>query len=673
MSYFFKVGLRINGVSRTVDYVSSKTAVDYANAFKNAFDLLFPAFTFSVTTGGVLQVEAPEGTQLVITPFGDKQAFTPQVSVRSSKVSVAPPVVVLISSGVANQLYRISLDGKPFTYTTGATPGADWHSDNIAESFRAFISQQGFVVQRFSNLLIISKSDGTKIKFGVSDSFNNTSIKAYQGSVPTEADLPPWLDETVVLAVGTTKEGGYYVRYVHRDSVTGQLTSPSTTNYQPYTRSDGTYIPGWSVVEGTTSGFYEETWLPGVPSVFNPETMPHVLVREADGSFTFKQADWGRRTVGDELSVPAPSFAGKPIQDLFFFRNRLGILTDDSLVFSRAGKFFDFWPETAKDVLDTDPIDVQVGSERVSRLNYAVPFNATTMLFGENSQFIVTAQGNLTPRSITVQPSTNFSMSPKVRPLAMGPSVYFVADRDPWSALWEYYVQEGTFSNTAQEVSLHAPRYIPAGVHQLVGSPAAHMVLCLNPTNRKAIQVYQYLWMGDQKAQSAWGTWTFNGEVLNAAFMGSKIYLAIRRLDGVYLERIDLLEPIETALVDRKGHEDWESYDMVYEFSPVYLTNQQGNLTAGRRKLKTVSVSHSGLGWLHIGVLPQGRDIVWRTYPDQARDSIHQGDRSLGTLRAAAHGDSASTRVILLNNSNAQTVINSAEFELTQDQRARRV
>jgi hypothetical protein len=50
-------------------------------------------------------------------------------------------------------------------------------------------------------------------------------------------------------------------------------------------------------------------------------TLPHVLVREADGSFTFKAATWDKRRCGDGgQDRPDPSFIGKQIQDIVFHR-----------------------------------------------------------------------------------------------------------------------------------------------------------------------------------------------------------------------------------------------------------------------------------------------------------------------------------------------------------------
>lgn len=657
-----QVSLRINGVTVSLDFIPEKTALQYAGEFMAAFVPVFPAYTFSISPGGNLMVAAPKGTPLNITGYGD--GFVPVVTVKSDKAAEAPPVVIVVNSGVASQTYRVSLNGTAYTYTTGTVDAPNtWYVEAVAEDLRTKIAAGGFIVQRFASVLVVRAADGKPISFAVSDTWNNKAIAAYRGRVGSEAELPPWLDENTVLAVGDTKDGGYYVRYTYRDRDTAQTLTPTTVAHA-----------GWAAVESIATGVYEETHLPGVRTRFTPDSMPHILVREANGSFSFRAAQWADRQVGDELSVPAASFAGRTINDLFFFRNRLAMLMDDTLVFSKSGEFFNFWPDTAREVLDTDPIDVSVGSEKVAKLKHAIPFNTSTLLFGESSQFVVTAQGALTPKSLTVQPSTSFEVSTRVRPLAIGPSVYFVADKDQWSSVWEYYVQEGTFANTAQEVTQHVPRYIPAGLYQLTGSAAENMIVGLSEVDRHVLGVYQYQWAGDQKVQSAWSQWTFSGEVINCAFMGSKLYLAFKHAgEGIHLERIDLQEPLGSTMVDRKGHANWKSYDMLYTFSPVQLRAGNGTLIGGTKKLRTVKVNHSGISWLYVGAKARGRATNWRLFPDQARPAAFRGNMEEGEVHAGVAGDASDTQVMLFNNSNAQTVIRSVEFELTNDMRARRV
>ena len=85
---------------------------------------------------------------------------------------------------------------------------------------------------------------------------------------------------------------------------------------------DNYYVRYDSASSNDSGGVWTETLASGIKYRFNATTMPHQLVRETSGDFTFKQATWGEREVGDLDSAPSPSFIGKPIQDVFFFRNR---------------------------------------------------------------------------------------------------------------------------------------------------------------------------------------------------------------------------------------------------------------------------------------------------------------------------------------------------------------
>ena len=128
-------------------------------------------------------------------------------------------------------------------------------------------------------------------------------------------------------------------------------------------------------------GVWRETVKPALDDNFDTSTLPHLLIRTADGNFRYTPADgstytisgvtytvpkFNGRVAGDELSSPHPEFIGQKISDIFFFRNRLGFLSGDNVFMSRAGGFFDFHPETVTTVLDTDPIDVAVSHTKVA-------------------------------------------------------------------------------------------------------------------------------------------------------------------------------------------------------------------------------------------------------------------------------------------------------------------
>jgi hypothetical protein len=127
----------------------------------------------------------------------------------------------------------------------------------------------------------------------------------------------------------------------------------------------------------------------GLQNSFDNTTMPHALIHNADGTFTFQPLTWEARKVGDEVSVPSPSFVGRNLSDIFFYRNRLGVLSDDNVILSRAGSFFDFWNETALTTTDGDPIDYSASHDEVSILRYAITFQEALLLFGDKNQFVL--------------------------------------------------------------------------------------------------------------------------------------------------------------------------------------------------------------------------------------------------------------------------------------------
>lgn len=113
--------------------------------------------------------------------------------------------------------------------------------------------------------------------------------------------------------------------------------------------------------------------------------MPHILVRNSDGTFTMKKAEWSKREIGDDDSNPQPSFIDQHINDIFFYRNRLGVIAGENVILTRSADFFNFWMTSALEVQDTDPIDLAVSDNKIATLLHAVPYDETlgNVFFGE--------------------------------------------------------------------------------------------------------------------------------------------------------------------------------------------------------------------------------------------------------------------------------------------------
>ena len=77
----------------------------------------------------------------------------------------------------------------------------------------------------------------------------------------------------------------------------------------------------------------------------------------------FSAPQWDDALVGDDVTNPEPSFIGKGISKLLFFRNRFSILADEHIVMSRPGDFTNFFAKSAIQLIASDPIDISASSE----------------------------------------------------------------------------------------------------------------------------------------------------------------------------------------------------------------------------------------------------------------------------------------------------------------------
>lgn len=289
---------------------------------------------------------------------------------------------------------------------------------------------------------------------------------------------------------------------------------------------------------------------PGVLTSFNQNTMPHILVSEADGTFTFKPAEWDPRVAGDAETIPPPSFIGWTISDVTFHKNRLGLISDETFIASRSGDFFNFWAATAMATLDDDPIDVGTTHDKVSILNFAVPWANDLFLFSDQSQFALKADGLLTPKSVSIDPTTEFESSALAKPLSSGRFIYFAADRGDYSSIHEYYLMDdmaGTYDTN--DITGHVPAYVPTGIFKLTSSTAESVIVALTEREPNAMYVYCYYWSQNEKLQSAWGKWVIEegSTILNAEVLNSELILLVRYSNGqVAIESI----PLDPAAVD---------------------------------------------------------------------------------------------------------------------------
>jgi hypothetical protein len=442
-----------------------------------------------------------------------------------------PEALVFVKQAAYETDYRLTVGGTAASYTTGAS--GTLSTRTIADQLRSGLVGGGWTVGRYGSVLYIR--DASNFTIAGEDGQGNRYMQTIKSKVQRFDELP---------VVG---------RNNFNVQVVGDRSSNFDDYYVEFTTNDGS-LGG----EGT----WRETIAQGIPFRLDYNTMPHQLVRNADGTFTFNQAVWGDRKVGDEISAPNPSFVGRKISDVFFFKNRLGFLSDSNVILSKAGKFFDFFPSTVTTILDGDPIDVAASTNQVAILRHAIPFNEQLLLFSDLTQFVLQGGDLLTPKTVSIDLATQFESSLRAKPVGAGRNVFFAVDKGNYSGVREYFVDVNNDTNDAADVTSHVPKYVRGDLIKMCAATNEDILVALADQDKTVLYPYKYYWANNEKLQSAWSRWSFNGAtVLNVDFIETSLFLVLQRGSEVTLERMEVnpgyLDPGASYLthLDRKVSE----------------------------------------------------------------------------------------------------------------------
>ena len=446
--------------------------------------------------------------------------------------------VVFIKQATSETLYFVTING--VTVQDNTTGDANLRTDTIAADLKTGLDAglTGFTIARQGSVLYIRKNDNTSFNIRGHDSKGNNNMSVFKNSVQRFTDLP------------TVSPNGYVVE------VKGDDDTNFDNYYVKFVTNNG---------EAFAEGQWEETTKANIKFKFNYDTMPHVLIRQADGNFRFARVDgnnynvtingqttqftlpqWGERTVGDTDSAPNPSFIGNPINNVFFFRNRLGFLAGDNVILSRVSEFFNFFPETVVSVLDNEPIDVAASHTKVAILKSAVTMGEKLVLFSDQTQFVLTSSAdNLTPKTANVLVATEFESSSAAQPVGSGASIYFLTQKGSFAGIREYIIQGESQITDAANITIHVPRLIPNNIFKMAVSTNQDVLVLLGTDNPNKLYVYRWLYGADgSKALSSWFTYTINSNrsILNVDFIGTDLFAVIEEANKVTLEKI----PFET-------------------------------------------------------------------------------------------------------------------------------
>jgi hypothetical protein len=443
--------------------------------------------------------------------------------------------------------YVVRIDATDYTYSTPASGTVSVKS--VVDGLLALIPTATYTMIPAGNGFSIRRNNNADFTINATGGLSGQAIVAYKGSVGTVADLPPACEDGFIFKVSNLENASgddYYVKF----------------------EVDGSGASG--------SGIWEETVAPGIDLYIDPATMPHVIIRESNGSFTFRSLNqaaasgtdlyWKERTVGDDTSNPFPTFIGQNITGISFYRNRLVLLSGENVIASQPGSFFNLFAVSAITVTDADSIDISCGSLRPVDLRYAIPTTAGLLLFSEFAQFILTTDADVFgPSTATINLLSSFNTDPSIKPVETGTSIVFADNNQGFCAVTEMLVTSGENRPQISDISRTTPNFVPSDVLSLIASPSASLLSFMPSGNKKELYLFKFFNNGNNRILASWISWQLPGYGRFQAADHDKLFFVTQQENGYILSTCTVLSDVDGTAVNASG--------TAYEYRVDLFTN----------------------------------------------------------------------------------------------------
>jgi hypothetical protein len=401
----------------------------------------------------------------------------------------------------AGSTFTVTLNATSFNYVIGAT---DQTGAQVATGVSALVdADAGFnSTNPSSGVVLMITSGGAKPTTSVSTNFSELT--------------------TFHSPNATLTPGGYVGKTIQNvtDGSSAVITSNTAT----------------TVVVAALTGGSDNKFQPGDnAAIYN------------DGDyFTFGPVDWKERAAGDDTSGPFPSFVGRTIDEVFFYQNRLGVTSKDSIVLSGSGDYYNLFRTTVTQLLASDMIDVRSAVRKVAGFNGAVEWTDGLYLASDQDVFRLSGTPTLTPTTVRLDFMGAYQSHPNVRPLALPGHLALASVKNGSTRIAFATIQPRVVDDPMldfRDITEHVPTYLVGNPIALACDPKAQLIAVVTDgAARRSLYVCLYDINNGQFSQLSWSRWDFplGTVVVGLNVLNGIIDFVLKRADGAYLESITL-------------------------------------------------------------------------------------------------------------------------------------
>jgi hypothetical protein len=665
-------GLRSPALNNTSATVTKRCVVSYGldNTAGNTGTQVTVTLNFFNGTSWSLA-----GTKNYNTPhnFQNEQFIIDQVCPAGSRFELLLSVSSLLPSGFANPVSRNArLTTYGNTAPTGQTPGI-----TLTDNSAAMLSI-GYVTDMWPKGAVINFTlDGVAFSYTLTNDMTAGAVhSALQALIDPHASfIATYTPQPTGFVVNPALDEVKVTRTVAGDAPVVSVataTFPSTTTFwstdlamTPSAHvgrilknlSDGsqgtiTANSGMTITVSSLTGGVHNTFKTGDQCA---------VVDSGSSYYVFRPGDWNTRTVGNDELNPFPSFVGRTINDVFFHGGRLGFLTEDFVCMSAAADIYRFFRKTVTAVLDDDPIDVQSAHKDVAFLDSAVNWQGQLFLNSSaGHQFLLTGEPSVTPATVRLDHLTSYPASAKVRPVAMGNSVYFPRKAGGFTQMRELFRNRDGVQGRL--VTNHVQTYIPGDVLSFCGDMDLGFI-AVKPDGGSGNEIYIYNFgqLGPDQEHQAWHKWTFSNTVLSVDLFEGYLYVVLFVGTGVRLQRINVsATPITLSQLDGGS----TNYVASITLSRPYFRDRQGRAMSGKTTVRTLQVSYHDTNYLAVNVTHANRDQARQYLVNSVSTPV------TGYKRVPVLGNNFEPTITLTNNASVGFAISSLKYEYTYTDRS---
>ena len=204
------------------------------------------------------------------------------------------------------------------------------------------------------------------------------------------------------------------------------------------------------------------------------------------------------------------------------------MLSDENIIMSRPGNFFNFWAKTATTFSNIDPIDISCSSEYPAIVYDAIQVNAGLLVFTKNQQFMLTTDSDvLNPSTAKLNAVSSYNFNYKTNPISLGTTVGFLDNANKYSRFFEMsrILREGEPQVVEQSAVVSK---LFAKELKLISNSRENNVIFFSEEGNTKLYGYRYFDSGNERVLQAWFSWTLTGDIQYHCMLDDSLYVVVR-------------------------------------------------------------------------------------------------------------------------------------------------